>query len=72
LLRSTVRIFDAQLDRNYAFKVDRIWQFKLFPDGEATITIKIKQDGSFSVWGPIPREMPPGYTIVGVPPTKKP
>ncbi len=72
LLRSTVRLFDAQLDRNYALKVNRIWRFKLFPDGEATITIKIKQDGSFSVWGPTPKEMPPGYTIVGVPPTKKP
>src|SRR5229473_4849395 len=30
-LRSTVRLYDAQLDRNYAFKVDRVWQFKLFP-----------------------------------------
>jgi hypothetical protein len=72
LINSTVRIFDAQLDRNYAFKVNRIWRFKLFPDGEATIALKIKQDGSFSIWGPIPKEMPPGYSIVGVPPTSKP
>ena len=73
LLRSTVRLFDAQLDRNFALKVNRIWRFKLFPDGEARITIKIKPDGSSSVWGPIPKEMPPGYTIIGPPPpTSKP
>jgi hypothetical protein len=73
LLRSTVRFFDAQLNRNFALKIDRIWRFKLFPDGEATISIKIKPDGSSSIWGPIPKEMPPGYTIIGVPPpTKKP
>jgi hypothetical protein len=64
-LRSAVRLYDAQLDRNFAFRVDRVWQFKLFPDGEATITIKIKPDGAFSVLGPIPRTLPPGYTVVG-------
>lgn len=73
LLRSTVRVFDAQLNRNFALKVDRVWRFKLFPDGEATISIKIRLDGGTSIWGPIPKEMPPGYTIIGLPPpTKKP
>lgn len=72
LLKSTVRLFDAQLDKNIALKVDRIWRFRLFPDGEATISIKIKPDGSSSVWGPIPKEMPPGYSIIGAPPAKKP
>jgi hypothetical protein len=73
LLRSTVRLFDAQLDRNFALKVNRIWRLKLFPDGVATITIKIKPDGSSSVWGPIPKEMPTGYTNIGPPPpTSKP
>jgi hypothetical protein len=69
-LRSAVRLYDAQLDRNFAFRVDRVWQFKLFPDGEATITIKIKPDGAFSVFGPIPKTLPPGYTVVG-PPSRK-
>jgi hypothetical protein len=67
-LRSSVRLYDAQLDRNYTFKVDRIWQFKLFPDGEAAISINIKPDGAFSVWGPVPRTLPPGYTVVGTSP----
>ncbi len=71
-LRSTLRFYDAQLDRNSVFTVNRIWRFKSFPDGEATITIKIKPDGAFSVWGPIPKDAPASYTIIGNPPTKKP
>ena len=67
-LRSSVRLYDAQLDRNYTFKVDRVWQFKLFPDGEAGIAIKIKPDGAFSVFGPMPKTLPPGYTVVGTSP----
>jgi len=71
-LRSTVRFYDAQLDRNSAFNINRIWRLKSFPDGEATITIKIKPDGAFSVWGPIQKGPPASYTIIGIPPTKKP
>lgn len=71
-LRSTLRFYDAQLDRNSVFTVNRIWRFKSFPDGEATITIKIKPDGAFSVWGPIPKDAPASYTIIGNPTTKKP
>jgi hypothetical protein len=67
-LRSSVRLYDAQLDRNFTFKVDRVWQFKLFPDGEAGISIKIKPDGAFSVFGPMPKTLPPGYTVVGTSP----
>jgi hypothetical protein len=67
-LRSSVRLYDAQLDRSFAFKVDRIWQFKLFPDGEASVSIKIKPDGAFSVFGPMPKTLPPGYTVVGTSP----
>lgn len=72
LLRSTVRLFDAQLKRNYTFQIDRVWELKLFPDGEATIAITIEPDGSYSDWGPIPKELPPGYTIGGLPPDKIP
>jgi hypothetical protein len=74
LLRSNIRIYDAQLRKNFAFEVNRIWQLKLFPDGEATIEIKVDRDGSFSVWGPIPKILPPGYSIVPLPqaPAKKP
>ncbi|HBB93779.1 MAG TPA: hypothetical protein DC054_00150 [Blastocatellia bacterium] len=73
LLSSTVRLFDAQLARNFALKIDRIWRFKLFPDGEATILIRIQPDGSWSVHGPAPKEMPAGYSIIGgPPPTTKP
>ncbi len=67
LLRSTIRLFDAQLDRQYALKVNRLWQFKLFPDGRATVNIKIEPDGSYSTYGPVPKVLPPGYSIVGVP-----
>ena len=73
LLSSTVRLFDAQLARNYTLKVDRIWRFKQFLDGEATITIRIEPDGSWSVRGPAPKELPPGHMIIGGPlPTNKP
>lgn len=73
LLRSTVRIFDAQLDQNFAIELNRVWEAKLFPDGEATIKIKIEPDGDYSVWGPVPKKLPEGYTIVGPPqPTTKP
>ena len=71
-LRSTLRFYDGQLDRNSVFKVNRIWRFASFPDGEATITIKIKPDGGFSIWGPLPKGPSTNYTIIGVPPTKKP
>lgn len=67
LLRSTIRIFDAQLDQTRAFKLNRVWQSKLFPDGEATISISLKPDGSYSTWGPVPKDLPKGYTIVGAP-----
>jgi len=67
-LRSSVRLYDAQLDRNYTFKVDRVWQIKLFPEGDAHISIKIKPDGAFSVFGPMPKTLPPGYTVVGTSP----
>jgi hypothetical protein len=67
-LRSSVRLYDAQLDRHYTFKVDRVWQFELFPNGEAAISINIKPDGAFAVWGPVPRTLPPGYTVVGTSP----
>lgn len=72
LLKSSVRLFDGKLDRNFALKVDRVWRFSLFLDGEATIAIRIKPDGSSSVWGPIPRELPPGYSNIGVQPPNKP
>lgn len=72
LLRSTVRVYDAQLDQNFAIQLNRIWQFKLFPDGEATISLKINSDGSYNTWGPIPKGLPPGYSIVGVPSEKIP
>lgn len=67
LLRSTVRLFDAELDRHYALKLNRLWQFKLFPDGKATIAIKVNSDGSYSTSGPIPKVLPPGYSIIGRP-----
>jgi hypothetical protein len=70
LLNSTVRLFDAQIERNFALKIDRIWRFKQFPDGEATIFIRIKPDGSWSVHGPAPKE--PGSLIIGGPPPNKP
>lgn len=73
LLRSTVRVFDAQLDQNFAIELNRVWELKLFPDGEATIKIKIEPDGDYSVWGPLPKKLPPGYSIVGPPqPTTNP
>lgn len=71
-LRSKVRFYDGQLDRNSTFSINRIWRFGSFPDGEATITIKIKPDGGFSVWGPIRKDAPASYTIIGNPPTQKP
>jgi hypothetical protein len=71
-LRSTVRFYDAQLDRNSTFTINRIWRFGSFPDGEALITIKIKPDGGFSVWGPLRKGPPTTYTIIGNPPTNKP
>ena len=67
LLRATVRVFDAQLDQNFAIELNRVWEAKLFPDGEATITIKIEPDGDYSVWGPVPKKLPAGYTMVGPP-----
>lgn len=70
LLSSTVRLFDAQLARNFALKIDRIWRFKQFPDGEATIFIRIQPDGSWSVHGPAPKE--PGSMIIGGPPASRP
>jgi hypothetical protein len=74
LLRSNIRIFDARLRKNFTLEVNRIWQLKLFPDGEATIEIKIAPDGTYSIWGPVPKTLPPGYTLVPFPqvPAKKP
>jgi len=65
LLFSTLRVFDAQLDQNIAFELNRVWQQELFPEGEARITIRIKPDGSYSTLGPTPKVLPAGYTIVG-------
>ncbi len=65
LLFSTLRVFDAQLDQNLAFEINRVWQSELFPEGEARITIKIKPDGSYSTSGPTPKVLPSGYTVVG-------
>lgn len=70
LLKSTIRLFDAQLNRNYPLEVDRVWQAKLFPDGEASIELRISPDGSDSSWGPVPKQLPAGYTIVGAPSDK--
>lgn len=67
LLRSSIRLFDAQLDRNFALQVDRVWRSKLFPDGEAIINVRIAPDGGYKIWGPIPKKLPPDFTIVGVP-----
>jgi hypothetical protein len=72
LLRSTVRLFDARLDRQFVLKVNRLWQFRLFPDGSATITIKIAPDGSYSTWGPVPKVLPRGYSIMSLPSNPKP
>jgi hypothetical protein len=66
-LRSTIRIFDAELDRQYALKLNRLWQFKLFPEGKSTIAIKVNSDGSYSTSGPTPKVLPPGYSIIGRP-----
>jgi hypothetical protein len=71
-LRSKLRFYDGQLDRNSLFSINRIWRLASFPDGEATITIKIKPDGGFSVWGPLPKDGPATFTVIGNPPTKKP
>lgn len=62
MLRSTVRIFDGELKQNIAMQVDRVWEAKLFPDGKAKIAIRVQRDGSYSIWGPIPKKLPPGYT----------
>ncbi len=70
LLRSTVRLFDSKLDQNFAFKLNRVWQSKLFPDGVAKITLKILPDGSYSAWGPLPKNQPAGHTILEVPAAK--
>ncbi len=72
LLQSTVRIFDAQLKQNFVFEVNRVWEFKLFPDGLAEITLKIGADSSYSTWGPVPKTLPKGYTMIGVPAAKAP
>jgi hypothetical protein len=72
VLHATLHVFDAQLRRNYALQIDRVWSLKLFPDGVAKISITIEPDGSYSMWGPIPRDLPPGYTTVGVPAQKIP
>lgn len=70
-LRSTIRIFDAELDRNYALELNRLWQFKLFADGEATIAIKINSDGRYSTIGPIPKVLPAGYSIIRGPSNRR-
>lgn len=72
LLRSTLRFFDAQLDRQFVLKVNRVWQFHLFPEGWATVAIKIRPDGSYSTWGPVPKVLPPGYSITSLPGNSKP
>lgn len=70
-LHSTVHFFDAKLQRHFAFEVNRVWEFKLFPHGQADITIKLEPDGSYSSWGPMPKVMPAGYSMVEVPAVKK-
>ena len=71
LLRSTVRLFDAKLDRQFVLKINRVWQFQLFPDGRANVSIKIGADGSYSTWGPVPKVLPPGYSLMNLPPVPK-
>lgn len=71
LLRSKIRAYDAQVDRNYAFELNRVWQFRLFPDGKARITLALKPDGSYNTLGPLPAQLPQGYTVIGQPGTLK-
>jgi hypothetical protein len=74
LVRSNIRIYDARLRKNFTLEITRIWQLKLFPDGEATIEIRIAPDSTHSIWGPVPKTLPPGYSLVPLPqaPLKKP
>lgn len=72
VLRSTLRVFDAQLGQNYAFPLNRVWQAELFPDGRASITIKLAADGSYGTWGPLPQALPAGYTLIGTPAKNSP
>jgi len=65
LLRATIRAYDGELDQNYAFELNRVWQSELFPDGKASITIALKPDGGHSTWGPIPRALPKDHVIIG-------
>lgn len=71
LLRSTVRLFDAKLERQFVLKINRVWQFLLFPEGRAGVSIKIRADGSYSTWGPVPKVLPPGYSMFSLPPVPK-
>jgi hypothetical protein len=68
LLRATLRAYDGELDQNYAFELNRVWQSELFPDGKASITIALKPDGGHSTWGPIPPTLPKDHVIIGQPP----
>lgn len=72
LLRAKIRAYDGKLDQNYVFDLNRIWQSALFPEGEAKITISLKADGGYNSWGPAPRQLPPGYTIIGRPAASAP
>jgi len=65
LLSSTLQIYDAKLNQNLAFDLNRVWRSEHFPEGEAKIAITVKPDGGYSTWGPIPKVLPSGYTIVG-------
>lgn len=68
LLRANLRIYDAKIKKTIIHFVARASDFKFFPDGKALISIKVRENGDFSVSGPVIKSVPPGYKIVnGVP-----
>lgn len=73
LLRANLRVYDAKIKKTIVDLIARVWSPKFYPDGNASISIKVREDGSYGIWGPQPKALPPGYKIIsGNPPGSLP
>lgn len=73
LLRANLRIYDAKIKKTIIHLIARAWELKFFPDGNASISIKVQENGSFNILGPLIKTLPSGYKVTnGVLPDSRP
>jgi hypothetical protein len=72
LLRANLRIYDAKIKKTIIHLIARAWELKFFPNGNASISIKVRENGDFGISGPLIKTLPPGYKIINGTPSVSP